>query len=154
MRKIIHLPEEEIEFILISNNAITSVYNEYVLEIKQSIFQNLETFFRTMRREKDDFNFLLKVSNCNFETYDIPPGKGELFVNNNSIKNLIDASGSIDFITTKSRVKTNNIVSKKRTGASAGVSRLDDKSFCNTILGFRANWDHKPNIEHKNQRNI
>ena len=58
----------------ICNEAIYSVHDENRLEYIQSIFQELEILFRTIRTEEDDTNFNSKNCKSIVETYEIPPG--------------------------------------------------------------------------------
>ena len=60
MRKILHLTEEEIEFIGINKKAKVPVYNEFLLEYEKSNHQDLDSFLRLMPTEEDDINFLLQ----------------------------------------------------------------------------------------------
>ena len=50
------------------------------MEYEKSIFQDLESFLRTMRTEKDDINFLLQKCTSNFETGELPLRKMKFVV--------------------------------------------------------------------------
>ena len=58
----------------------------------------------------------------------------ELLIISYTSDNFIKANFSIDLITMKSRVKTNNVASRKQTGASTGDLIIDNKSFFKTTL--------------------
>ena len=85
--------------------------------MNKNLFQDLETSPETKRTKENDINFVLKLYNSDFETYEIPPGLYEVSDINQTSDNLVKAIISKDINTKKSSFKTKKI------------SKFDEKSF-------------------------
>ena len=72
---------------------------EFIVDFKQAIFQDLESFFSTLQVEENHINFVLQTFNCKFATYEKPPAKYKVSDNNKILDNLVNANVPIDVIT-------------------------------------------------------
>ena len=131
--RILYLTEEESESILNRNKAEDSVDHD-LCNYEQPLFQNLESFLRTMRVE-DETNFILQKQNFIFRTKEIQPGKYEVSDIDNSQDNLVKANFSSNLDKKKSHLKTKTYL------------RFIKTSFFNTVLELTPLLHLKPKIE-------
>ena len=61
--EVIYLTEEEILFIVDSNNIKTPVYEIFVRSFNESVFEDFQKFFRTMVLKNDETRFFLREHN-------------------------------------------------------------------------------------------
>ena len=92
--------------------------------------------------DEDGIRLVLKQYNANLVTYELDPGvytTGDL---QEAVYPLGDHEGTIQIEYDGLSKETKPILT--RFGSSFGVSRFDEKSFFNTLLGFAPYCDYKP----------
>ena len=107
------------------------------------LFRDYESYLRiVVGLDEDDIQLILKQYNSNFVTFELSPGIYTIKDISEAVYTRGDHEGTLKVECDDISMRIKLILT--RFGGIFGTLRFNEKSFCNTLLGFTQYWDYKP----------